>query len=55
VLLAGCAIGPFAGPSTTMLATADRLAAEGDYRGAVVAYDAFLGSTPPTRRRRGRG
>jgi chromosome segregation ATPase len=42
VLLAGCAVGPFAGPSTTMLAKADRLAAEGDYRAAVVAYDAFL-------------
>jgi len=38
VLLAGCAVGP----STTMLAKADRLAAEGDYRAAVVAYDAFL-------------
>jgi len=43
VLLAGCAVGPFVGPSTTMLAKADRLAAEGDYRAAVVAYDAFLG------------
>jgi len=42
VLLAGCAVGPFAGPSTTMLAKADRLAADGDYRSAVVAYDAFL-------------
>jgi len=42
VLLAGCAIGPFPGPSTTMLAKADRLAAEGEYRAAVVAYDGFL-------------
>lgn len=41
-LVAGCATGPFAGPSTTMLAKADRLAAEGDYRSAIVAYDAFL-------------
>ena len=41
-LLAGCAGGPFAGPSATMLTKADRLAAEGDYRSAVAAYDAFL-------------
>jgi hypothetical protein len=41
-LLAGCATGLFAGPSTAMLAKADRLAAEGNYRSAVVAYDAFL-------------
>lgn len=41
VLLAGCATGPFAG-STAMLARADRLSAEGDYRSAVAAYDAFL-------------
>ncbi|HYS17875.1 MAG TPA: hypothetical protein VET45_13205 [Candidatus Binatia bacterium] len=45
-LLVGCTSGlfanPFAGPSTTMLAKADRLAAEGDYRSAVAAYDAFL-------------
>lgn len=39
---AGCATWPFAGPSTTMLAKADRLAADGDYRSAIVAYDAFL-------------
>jgi predicted nucleic acid-binding Zn-ribbon protein len=42
LLLAGCASGPFAVPSATMLAKADRLAAEGDYRSAVAAYDAFL-------------
>jgi hypothetical protein len=41
-LLAGCLAGGFAGPSTEMLAKADRLAAEGDYRSAIVAYDAFL-------------
>jgi len=41
-LLAGCVAGPFAGPSATMLAKADRLAAEGDYRSAMAAYDAFL-------------
>ena len=39
-LLAGCATGP--GPSTAMLAKADRLAADGDYPSAIVAYDAFL-------------
>ncbi|MGH7302538.1 MAG: hypothetical protein ACRELZ_04565 [Candidatus Rokuibacteriota bacterium] len=33
---------PFASPSTTALAKADRLTAEGDYRSAVAAYDAFL-------------
>ena len=42
VVLAGCVSGPFAGPSTTMLTKADRLAADGDYRAAIVAYDAFL-------------
>jgi HAMP domain-containing protein len=42
LLVAGCATGPFARPSTTMLAKADRLATEGDYRSAIVAYDAFL-------------
>ena len=41
-LLAGCVAGPFAGPSATMLAKADRLAGEGDYRSAMAAYDAFL-------------
>lgn len=41
-LVAGCATGPFAGPSATMLAKADRLAADGEYRSAIVAYDAFL-------------
>ena len=41
-LVAGCATGPFARPSATMLAKADRLAADGEYRSAIVAYDAFL-------------
>jgi predicted nucleic acid-binding Zn-ribbon protein len=45
LLLGGCASGifatPFGGPST-MLAKADRLTAEGDYRSAIAAYDAFL-------------
>ncbi len=45
VLLGGCGstlfTNPFGGPST-MLAKADRLTAEGDYRSAVAAYDAFL-------------
>ena len=40
VVLAGCVAGPFGGPS--MLAKADRLAAQGDYRSAMEAYDAFL-------------
>ena len=38
-LVAGCATGPFAWPSTMMLAKADRLATEGNYRSAIVAYD----------------
>ena len=45
MLLVGCASGLFANPfsaPSTMLAKADRLAAEGDYRSAVAAYDAFL-------------
>ena len=42
VFLAGCVTGPFAGPSATMLAKADRLAAEGDYRNAMAVYDTFL-------------
>jgi HAMP domain-containing protein len=41
-LLAGCATGPFASPSAQMLAKADRLAAEGDNRSAIAAYDAYL-------------
>jgi hypothetical protein len=41
-LVAGCATGPFAPPSGTMLAKADRLAADGEYHSAIVAYDAFL-------------
>jgi len=46
-LLAGCATGPFAtgpfaSPSAQMLAKADRLAADGEYRSAVAAYDAYL-------------
>ena len=42
VLLAGCATGPFASPSAQMLAKADRLAADGDYRSAIAAYNAYL-------------
>jgi outer membrane murein-binding lipoprotein Lpp len=46
LLIAGCSswslTNPFTSPSTTMLAKADRLTAEGDYRSAVAAYDAFL-------------
>ena len=41
-LLAGCATGPFATPSAQMLARADRLAADGEYRSAITAYDAYL-------------
>src|SRR5262249_32451638 len=41
-LLAGCATGPFASPSAQMLARADRLAADGEYRSAITAYDAYL-------------
>ena len=46
-LLAGCSTGPlstgpFATRSAQMLAKADRLAAEGDYRSAIAAYDAYL-------------
>jgi chromosome segregation ATPase len=47
VLLAGCSTGPFAtGPFATrsaqMLANADKLAADGEYRSAIAAYDAYL-------------
>lgn len=41
-LLAGCASWPFDRLSTVMLAKADRLAEQGDYPGAVAAYDNFL-------------
>ncbi|MBI4636418.1 MAG: hypothetical protein HY727_08725 [Candidatus Rokubacteria bacterium] len=43
--LAGCAswnVWPFARPASAALATADRLAAQGDYPAAVAAYDEFL-------------
>jgi len=43
--LVGCStwnlMNPFGGPST-MLAKADRLTADGDYRSAVAAYDAYI-------------
>jgi len=45
VILGGCGSWSFSNPlggPTTMLAKADRLTAEGDYRSAVAAYDAFL-------------
>jgi septal ring factor EnvC (AmiA/AmiB activator) len=45
VILGGCGSGIFANPfgrPSTMLAKADRLTAEGDYRSAVAAYDAYL-------------
>ena len=45
VVLGGCGSWSFSHPfggSATMLAKADRLTAEGDYRSAVAAYDAFL-------------
>ena len=45
LILAGCGSwglpNPFGGPAT-MLAKADRLTAEGDYKSAVAAYDAYL-------------
>jgi chromosome segregation ATPase len=41
LLLVACATGPFATRSA-MLARADRLAADGDYRSARAAYDAYL-------------
>jgi chromosome segregation ATPase len=46
-LLVGCATGPlanglFATRSAQMLARADKLAADGDYRSAIAAYDAYL-------------
>lgn len=43
--LGGCASWGFTNPfsdSSTMLAKADRLTADGDYRSAVAAYDAYL-------------
>ncbi len=40
--LQACASGPFARPSATMLAKADRLAEQGNYEAAVAAYDKFL-------------
>jgi hypothetical protein len=43
--LAGCASLPFM-RGTTMLANADRLAREGDWPGAVAAYDEYLASYP---------
>ena len=43
MLLAGCTSAFFANPfAGASLAKADRLAAEGDYRSAVAAYDEFL-------------
>jgi multidrug efflux pump subunit AcrA (membrane-fusion protein) len=45
LVLVGCStwahMNPFGG-SSTMLAKADRLTADGDYRSAVAAYDAYL-------------
>ena len=45
LVLAGCStwnlMNPSSGPSV-MLAKADRLTADGDYRSAVAAYDAYL-------------
>jgi septal ring factor EnvC (AmiA/AmiB activator) len=41
LLLVACATGPFATRSA-MLTRADRLAADGDYRSAMAAYDAYL-------------
>lgn len=38
----GCAVWPFNRTATAMLARADRLAADGEYREAVAAYDEFL-------------
>jgi len=43
--LGGCSSWGFTSPfgdSSTMLAKADRLTADGDYRSAVAAYDAYL-------------
>jgi septal ring factor EnvC (AmiA/AmiB activator) len=46
LLLGGCGstffANPFERPSSSMLAKADRLTADGDYRSAVAAYDAYL-------------
>lgn len=43
VVLAGCSTWMNSrGGSATMLAKADRLTADGDYRSAVAAYDAYL-------------
>ncbi len=41
-LLTACAAGPLARPSTTALARADNLTAQGQYEQAVAAYDQFL-------------
>jgi hypothetical protein len=43
--LAGCASWPF-GRGATLLANADRLAREGDWPGAVAAYDDYLARHP---------
>jgi len=43
--LAGCASIPF-GRGATLLADADRLAREGDWSGAVAAYDNYLSRYP---------
>jgi hypothetical protein len=50
-LLAGCAAGPlatgpFAARSAQMLEKADKLAADGDSRAAIAAYDAYLADYP---------
>jgi hypothetical protein len=49
LVLAGCStwnlMNPFGAPST-MLAKADRLTADGDYRSAVATYDAYLAQYP---------
>jgi len=45
VSLAGCASLPFT-RGATLLANADRLAREGDWPGAVAAYDQYLASYP---------
>jgi hypothetical protein len=46
LVLTGCSswgfTNPFGNGSSTMLAKADRLTAEGDYKSAVAAYDAYL-------------
>jgi septal ring factor EnvC (AmiA/AmiB activator) len=45
LILGGCGSWSFSNPSggpSTMLTKADRLTADGDYRSAVAAYDAYL-------------